>query len=149
MLKMQASKTRPGMELIEVNGVPVDQILEKEIYPYVFASTPQDRDVKAFERLLKAETDSTISATFLDMKGKAHTVDLMCNLSKHRDAAPWRERPPFKYRELPDGIIYTAITLRELTKLKNLIFSLDQEAFVVVNDTKEVLGRGHETRKIY
>ncbi len=53
------------------------------------------------------------------------------------------------YTREPREIIYTAITLRELTKLKNLIFSVDQEAFVVINDTKEVLGRGHETRKIY
>jgi len=36
-----------------------------------------------------------------------------------------------------------------LAKLKNLIFSHDKDAFVVVNDTKEVLGKGHEMRKIY
>jgi len=53
------------------------------------------------------------------------------------------------YTGAPRNIIYTAITMRELTELKDLIFSIDQEAFVVVNDTKEVLGRGHETRKIY
>jgi uncharacterized membrane-anchored protein YitT (DUF2179 family) len=39
--------------------------------------------------------------------------------------------------------------MRELTELKDLIFSIDQEAFVVVNDTKEVLGKGHDTRKLY
>jgi uncharacterized membrane-anchored protein YitT (DUF2179 family) len=53
------------------------------------------------------------------------------------------------YTRTPRDIIYTAITMRELSELKDLIFSIDQEAFVVVNDTKEVLGRGHETRKIY
>lgn len=53
------------------------------------------------------------------------------------------------YTRIPRDIIYTAITMKELTKLKDLIFSIDQEAFVVVNDTKEVLGKGHEMRKIY
>ena len=53
------------------------------------------------------------------------------------------------YTRTPRDIIYTAITMKELTKLKDLIFSIDQEAFVVVNDTKEVLGKGHEMRKIY
>lgn len=53
------------------------------------------------------------------------------------------------YTRTPREIIYTAITMRELTELKDLIFSTDREAFVVVNDTKEVLGKGHEKRKIY
>jgi uncharacterized membrane-anchored protein YitT (DUF2179 family) len=53
------------------------------------------------------------------------------------------------YTHTPRDIIYTAITMRELTKLKDLIFSVDKDAFVVVNETKEVLGRGHEMRKIY
>ena len=53
------------------------------------------------------------------------------------------------YTHKPEDIIYTAITMKELAKLKNLIFSHDKDAFVVVNDTKEVLGKGHEMRKIY
>lgn len=53
------------------------------------------------------------------------------------------------YSQTPRDIVYTAITMKELTKLKDLIFSVDKDAFVVVNDTKEVLGKGHEIRKIY
>ncbi|NIO05596.1 MAG: DUF2179 domain-containing protein [Proteobacteria bacterium] len=53
------------------------------------------------------------------------------------------------YTQTPREIIYTAITMRELIELKDLIFSIDPEAFVVVNDTKEVLGKGHEVRKVY
>ncbi len=46
-------------------------------------------------------------------------------------------------------VIFTITTLTELPKLKNLIFEVDAEAFVVINDTLEVLGRRHGTRKIY
>ncbi|MBW2056926.1 MAG: YitT family protein [Deltaproteobacteria bacterium] len=53
------------------------------------------------------------------------------------------------YTRVPRDIVYTAITMKELTRLKDLVFSIDPDAFVVVNDTKEVLGRGHEMRKIY
>ncbi len=53
------------------------------------------------------------------------------------------------YTQTPREIIYTAITMRELIELKDLIFSIDPEAFVVVNDTKEVLGKGHDVRKVY
>ncbi|MBD3307869.1 DUF2179 domain-containing protein [candidate division KSB3 bacterium] len=46
-------------------------------------------------------------------------------------------------------IILTVTTLTELPKLKELIFSIDPQAFVVVNDTLEVLGKRHGTLKIY
>jgi len=53
------------------------------------------------------------------------------------------------YTRAQRDVLYTAVTMKELTRLKDLIFSIDRDAFVVVNDTKEVIGRGHETRKIY
>lgn len=46
-------------------------------------------------------------------------------------------------------VIFTITTLTELPKLKNAIFSIDPEAFVVVNSTLEVLGKRHGTRKVY
>lgn len=108
--EMLATSFRPGMELIAVNGVEIKHLLEKEIYPFIFASTPQDRDRKAFRRLLAAETGSSISATFLDMDNTLHRVRLVCDLKKNMDAAPWTQRlPPFEYKELTEGIIYVAL----------------------------------------
>lgn len=46
-------------------------------------------------------------------------------------------------------VILTITTLTELPKLKNAIFSIDAQAFVVVNNTHEVLGKRHGTRKVY
>ncbi|MBL7179428.1 MAG: YitT family protein [Pseudomonadota bacterium] len=46
-------------------------------------------------------------------------------------------------------VIFTITTLTELPKLKNVIFNIDPEAFVVVNSTLEVLGKRHGTRKLY
>jgi len=46
-------------------------------------------------------------------------------------------------------VILTITTITELPKLKNAIFNIDSEAFVVVNNTHEVLGKRHGTRKIY
>jgi len=65
----------------------------------------------------------------------------------HRGATFFKGEGAYSHK--PRDIIYTAITMKELTRLKDLIFSLDKDAFVVINDTKEVLGRGHEMRKIY
>jgi uncharacterized membrane-anchored protein YitT (DUF2179 family) len=38
-------------------------------------------------------------------------------------------------------ILYTVITFRELTRLKQLISAVDPNAFVVVTDTLEVMGQ--------
>ena len=46
-------------------------------------------------------------------------------------------------------VILTITTLTELPKLKNAIFSIDAEAFVIVNSTHEVIGKRHGTRKVY
>jgi carboxyl-terminal processing protease len=106
---MRASRVSPGMELVAVNGVPVQEILKKKIYPYIAASTPQDQDNRAFPRLLEGETDTKLSATFEDIDGKMHTVELLCDLSKHPEAARWREKPPVEFRTLADGITYVAL----------------------------------------
>jgi uncharacterized membrane-anchored protein YitT (DUF2179 family) len=53
------------------------------------------------------------------------------------------------YSGSPKEVIFTITTLTELPKLKNVIFNIDPEAFVVVNSTLEVIGKRHGTRKVY
>jgi len=53
------------------------------------------------------------------------------------------------YTGSPKEVILTITTLTELPKLKNVIFNIDPEAFVVVNSTLEVIGKRHGTRKVY
>ena len=47
------------------------------------------------------------------------------------------------------NLIFTITTLTELPRLKDVIFNIDPGAFVVINDTLEVLGKRHGTRKVY
>ena len=53
------------------------------------------------------------------------------------------------YTEKEKNVIFTVTTLTELPKMKELVFDTDPDAFMVINDTLEVLGRRHGTRKIY
>lgn len=78
-----------------------------------------------------------------------HCHEIADGILKHMNRGVTLFKGEGAYTRAPRDIVYTAITMRELTKLKDLIFSIDQDAFVVVNDTKEVLGKGHEMRKIY
>ncbi len=46
-------------------------------------------------------------------------------------------------------VIFSIITLTELPKMRELIFDLDPGAFLVVNDTLEVLGKRHGSMRVY
>lgn len=46
-------------------------------------------------------------------------------------------------------VIFSVTTLTELPKMKQLVYETDPEAFVVINDTLEVLGKRHGTRRVY
>jgi uncharacterized membrane-anchored protein YitT (DUF2179 family) len=46
-------------------------------------------------------------------------------------------------------VILTIITLTELSKLKQIVFDVDPSAFVIVNDTLEVIGHKHGELRVY
>lgn len=49
----------------------------------------------------------------------------------------------------PKKVIFTIITLSELPKIKQLILKIDPAAFIVVNDTLEVLGKRHGSGRVF
>ncbi|MGA7877771.1 MAG: YitT family protein [Desulfoferrobacter sp.] len=46
-------------------------------------------------------------------------------------------------------VIFTVTTLTELPRMKDIVYGIDPDAFMVVNDTLEVLGKRHGTRRVY
>lgn len=49
----------------------------------------------------------------------------------------------------PVDVIFTVTTLTELPRMKDIVFSMDPDAFMVVNDTLEVFGHRHGTMRVY
>ena len=47
------------------------------------------------------------------------------------------------------NVIFTVTSLTELPKIKELIYAIDSNAFVVVNETLEVIGKRHGRLKVY
>jgi uncharacterized membrane-anchored protein YitT (DUF2179 family) len=50
------------------------------------------------------------------------------------------------YRNVEREIIYTIVTLKELTTLTEMIREIDPDAFIIVNNVHEVLGKGFRRR---
>ncbi|MBN1828361.1 MAG: YitT family protein [Deltaproteobacteria bacterium] len=53
------------------------------------------------------------------------------------------------YTDRPKEVIMSIVTMTELGRVKDLIYDLDPHAFVIINDTLEVLGKRHGARRIY
>jgi uncharacterized membrane-anchored protein YitT (DUF2179 family) len=53
------------------------------------------------------------------------------------------------YSRTSKRIIFSIVALTELARMKDLIFEIDPQAFVVINDTLEVLGYRHGSRRVY
>jgi uncharacterized membrane-anchored protein YitT (DUF2179 family) len=50
------------------------------------------------------------------------------------------------YRDVEREIIFTIVTLKELTKLTELIKEIDPDAFIIIHNVHEVLGKGFRRR---
>jgi len=105
----EQAKISVGMEITKVDGRPVDEILQQDIYPFVSASTTQARDETAYAQILKGTKGSQAAVEIRDLKGNVRTVTLT---RKYRTPEPesfhWR-RPPVELRRFPNGIVYVAI----------------------------------------
>ena len=53
------------------------------------------------------------------------------------------------YSRMPKRVIFTITTRTELSRIKEMIFREDGNAFVVVNNTLEVLGQRHGSQRVY
>ncbi len=92
---------RPGEEITSVDGLPVNEHLEKNVYPYVCASTPQGRDVSAFYKLLQGEPGSRLSLSVKRLDGST------CGLKLTRCTAfPPSEKNDFVFRKISDDVGY-------------------------------------------
>jgi carboxyl-terminal processing protease len=135
--EINRARLRRGMEITHIDERPVKEVLEQELYPYLFASTPQARDAWSYPMLLNGPpgtkvqlkirnldntvktvtlTREPVDATFAAVFPKPYLGTLISLLRTEYSVffpqgqkLPWEYRPARKPRELPDGIIYVPI----------------------------------------
>ena len=92
---------KPGEEVTHINGRSVEEILEQDIYPYISASAPQSRDVRAYRWLLSGDYDSKAVLRIEGLDGTEREVTLTRGLYPQRTVGK-----EFECRELGNGILY-------------------------------------------
>lgn len=99
----------PGMELVEIEGQPVQAWAQARIAPYQPASTPQDLAARTYERaLLSGPLDRPLQVRVRAADGATRTLSLPRMGAKAFESAYWGG-PTFQFRMLPGNIAYVRI----------------------------------------
>lgn len=100
-----------GMEIIKVNGRLVDEVLERDIYPYVAASTPQSRHCQAYAHLLRGPKGSRVSVEVSELLGNSRLIELTGDSGgRVYPGPPYRHLPLIESRLLSNQIGYIALS---------------------------------------
>ncbi len=131
---------RVGMVSYALNAIPLilgallinlEAALYSIIYVYVSGSVT-DRILTGFNErrgvFIISEKSSKIAKDVLD--------------KLHRGATFFKGEGA--YTHTPLRVMYCVVPLFELARLKDLISSIDPKAFIVINETMEVIGRGFD-----
>ena len=140
--EIKSSGIKPGDEITHVDGCPVQELLKKDIYPYISASTPQGRDLKAYPRILQGPKNSMVSFSIKTPEGVVRKVSLT-RKSRGLAMIPRRARPNLEYRELEGDIAYVALNSfgnREIVQMFNEKFNQISRAKSLVIDVRKNSG---------
>lgn len=96
-------------EVIAIDGIPVKEYAQKNIVPYMTASTPQDLEGKVYyDELFSGPIDGKLKLTVKEASGKTKEVTLERLSNEERD----KELPPitpYEFKMLDGNIAYVAV----------------------------------------
>jgi C-terminal processing protease CtpA/Prc len=126
---------KPGEELLRIDEWAVGEILQQEIYPYICASTPQDRNSKASNWLLLGRygSQATLRIKGLDATERVITLTRKAGFPKRRAANV------FEFRVLEKGIAYVnlpSFESEEIVKAFEQVFSQVKKNQALILDVR-------------
>lgn len=136
---------RPGVVILFANSIPLALGsyllgLEPILYSiaFLFVST------RVMDTVLTGwnQRRSALIVSDFSQEIAAHILS-----EEHRGVTILKGEGAYSGKE--QEVLFTITSLTDLPKLKELIFSVDPNAFVVVNNTLEVLGSRHGKLKVY
>ncbi len=131
---------RVGMVSFALNAIPLtlgallinlEAALYSIVYMYVSSSVT--------DRILTGFNERT-SVFIISRKSSKIAEEVLVQL--HRGATFFKGEGA--YTHIASNIVYCVVPLFELAHLKDLISTIDPKAFVVVNETMEVIGKGFD-----
>ncbi len=124
----------PGVEIVEVDGVPVTEHVERRVAPYQAASTPQDLEARAYGwALLEGAKSKPVELTLRDAAG----VTVRRSVARRASREYWDafRGEPMVLRMLPGNIAYVALN----TFNENRTAELFEAAFPEISKTDAIV----------
>ncbi|HLK62398.1 MAG TPA: S41 family peptidase [Bryobacteraceae bacterium] len=106
----ELSAIQPGMELLSIDGTPVATIIERDLDPYIFSSTVQDRQLRQMRMLLQGAPGSQARTRWRAADGKEVEVTLSRNGSQNRGALQDPSHPRFERKDLDNNVAYIGLS---------------------------------------
>ena len=115
--EMRRNKIEPGLEILAVDGVPVDEYFHDRVVRYESRGTRQADEAIGIIKLLVGPRGSAVELKVRDMKGRERTLSLTRN-STAKSGRPFfprllewylNESAPIETRDLGGGIVYMRI----------------------------------------
>lgn len=114
---------QPGMEIVSIDGLPVQEYVEQYVAPYVNASTPQGWEVGCYDfYLLCGSKDQPVVLELRDSSGKTLRTTLPRNFYRLRSFTRALE-----FRKLRGNIAYVALNSFAQNKVAEQFDSLFSE----------------------
>ena len=103
--KLEAEGVTPGLEILEIDGVPVHEYAARNRRPYLASNSPQHTEVQVYSYgLLAGPRDRPVTVELRSKDGRVFEKRLA------REPYPDKTTPPLvEYRELPGKIAYVAV----------------------------------------
>lgn len=99
---------RAGMEILEIDGMPIKTYAEQRVAPYESVSTPQDLHVRMYSyRLLSGPVDRAVTLQLQDEQGRRSTAVLP--RKPVQDLRKALTLPPFEFKVLEGNVAYVAL----------------------------------------
>src|SRR5262249_559169 len=106
--KLVGDGIKPGIEVLEINGIPVLDYARQKVIPYISASTNQDLEVRAYSySLFRGPVEESLRLTLADSQGDK-IMRSVSRISVNSKPKADSVRHP-KWKLYPDGIAYVPI----------------------------------------
>ncbi|UCF42477.1 MAG: hypothetical protein JSV99_07690 [Planctomycetota bacterium] len=125
-----------GMEITHVEGRATTDVLRDDIYPYISASTQQDRDRQAYAELLRGPIGSKVNVRFRTIEGRTFEAPL----TRYPRSQTMFMPPAFEYRELPDRYVYVGLSSfrdEQVVRSFNAAFEKIKQASGLIIDVRQ------------
>jgi len=137
---LRAEGVNPGLELVEVDGVPVHDYARQQVMPYKGLSTQQSRELFTYREVLWGAEGRAVTVGLRDERGAVLERMLPRLAASEIEGKSWK---PFEFEMLDGNIAYVVLNTvadEEVVSSFDAAFEAMQQADALIIDVRQNSG---------